>query len=313
MILSSSVRAGSASFHRFFFQSARCVTARYIGLFALWMRFCVSLFCVSLFCVTQASAQPVESGLLHVGGFRCASLKPLGNDPSLDLYRTGYWNYTGFRMEVWRRLGIPFWYRKTFHGLTIPEAHRLAVRVMAALGHDATDSALIADHLIDCEFADRLRRPRSRHQHRRADRTHGRPSPPHPHASRNPRLRPHRWWRPGRLSRRALCDEHRDRQGRGSGIAVVGPATPGTRACCLLRGDGGRSRTSEHDRVERVSVGRALRSDGGLTRHQPDLLRLPQRGRLRHFRHRHIGDHPRRGYSRGPARQRAARERRVRW
>ena len=54
----------------------------------------------------------MENGLLHVGGFRCASLKPLGNDPSLDLYRTGYWNYTGFRMEVWRRLGIPFWYRK---------------------------------------------------------------------------------------------------------------------------------------------------------------------------------------------------------
>jgi delta1-piperideine-2-carboxylate reductase len=36
--------------------------------------------------------------------------------------------------------------------LTIPEAHQLAVRVMAALGHDATDAALIADHLIDCEL-----------------------------------------------------------------------------------------------------------------------------------------------------------------
>jgi len=35
---------------------------------------------------------------------------------------------------------------------TIPEAHQLAVRVMAALGHDATDAALIADHLIDCEL-----------------------------------------------------------------------------------------------------------------------------------------------------------------
>ena len=59
-----------------------------------------------------ASAQQVENGLLHVGGFRCASIKPLKNDSSLDLYQTGYWNYTGFRMEVWRRLGVPFWYPK---------------------------------------------------------------------------------------------------------------------------------------------------------------------------------------------------------
>ena len=59
-----------------------------------------------------ARAQQVENGLLHVGGFRCASVKPQANDPSLDLYKTGYWNYTGFRMEVWRRLGIPFWYPK---------------------------------------------------------------------------------------------------------------------------------------------------------------------------------------------------------
>jgi delta1-piperideine-2-carboxylate reductase len=36
--------------------------------------------------------------------------------------------------------------------LTIQEAHQLAARVMAALGHDATDAKLIADHLIDCEL-----------------------------------------------------------------------------------------------------------------------------------------------------------------
>jgi delta1-piperideine-2-carboxylate reductase len=36
--------------------------------------------------------------------------------------------------------------------LTIPEAHHLAARVMAALGHDASDAGLIADHLIDCEL-----------------------------------------------------------------------------------------------------------------------------------------------------------------
>jgi LDH2 family malate/lactate/ureidoglycolate dehydrogenase len=36
--------------------------------------------------------------------------------------------------------------------LTINEAHGLAARVMSALGHDTTDAALIADHLIDCEL-----------------------------------------------------------------------------------------------------------------------------------------------------------------
>jgi delta1-piperideine-2-carboxylate reductase len=36
--------------------------------------------------------------------------------------------------------------------LTIQEAHQLAACVMAALGHDAVDAALIADHLIDCEL-----------------------------------------------------------------------------------------------------------------------------------------------------------------
>ncbi|HLV88281.1 MAG TPA: glycoside hydrolase family 2 TIM barrel-domain containing protein [Candidatus Sulfotelmatobacter sp.] len=68
-------------------------------------------FALVLFGATS-HAQQVENGLLRVGSFRCASVKPQANDSSLDLYRTGYWNYTGFRMEVWRRLGIPFWYRK---------------------------------------------------------------------------------------------------------------------------------------------------------------------------------------------------------
>src|SRR4051812_47993012 len=36
--------------------------------------------------------------------------------------------------------------------LTIREAHQLAARVMAAIGHDAADSQLIAAHLIDCEL-----------------------------------------------------------------------------------------------------------------------------------------------------------------
>src|SRR5579871_1425835 len=36
--------------------------------------------------------------------------------------------------------------------LGVQEARNLVARVMAALGHDAIDSALIADHLIDCEL-----------------------------------------------------------------------------------------------------------------------------------------------------------------
>jgi LDH2 family malate/lactate/ureidoglycolate dehydrogenase len=36
--------------------------------------------------------------------------------------------------------------------LTIREAHQLTARVMAALGHDAGDAQLIADHLMDCEL-----------------------------------------------------------------------------------------------------------------------------------------------------------------
>jgi LDH2 family malate/lactate/ureidoglycolate dehydrogenase len=36
--------------------------------------------------------------------------------------------------------------------LTVNEAYQLAVRIMSALGHDAADADLIADHLIDCEL-----------------------------------------------------------------------------------------------------------------------------------------------------------------
>src|SRR5215470_15585075 len=36
--------------------------------------------------------------------------------------------------------------------LKVKQAHQLIVRIMSALGHDAADSGLIADHLIDCEL-----------------------------------------------------------------------------------------------------------------------------------------------------------------
>ncbi len=102
MILPRFALPRSAAFKHLKFSWVRCVRIRYLA----WLAF------LPLFCLSSAGAQQVEAGILRVGGFRCASLKPLGNDPSLDLYRTGYWNYTGFRMEVWRRLGIPFWYQK---------------------------------------------------------------------------------------------------------------------------------------------------------------------------------------------------------
>jgi delta1-piperideine-2-carboxylate reductase len=36
--------------------------------------------------------------------------------------------------------------------LTVADAHQLAVRIMSALGHDAAEATLIADHLMDCEL-----------------------------------------------------------------------------------------------------------------------------------------------------------------
>ena len=102
MIPPSSVQAGAGRRTSFLSSGARRRRARCVAHLAL----------STLICLTLGHAQQVEHGLLRVGGFRCASLKSLGNDNGLDLYRTGYWNYTGFRMEVWRRLGVPFWYRK---------------------------------------------------------------------------------------------------------------------------------------------------------------------------------------------------------
>ena len=36
--------------------------------------------------------------------------------------------------------------------LNVQQAHQLVVRIMSAIGHDAADAGLIADHLIDCEL-----------------------------------------------------------------------------------------------------------------------------------------------------------------
>ncbi len=64
--------------------------------------------CLSSFCC----AQEEENGLLKIGGFRCIDLKPLRNDASYDLYETGYFCYASFRMDVWKRHGVPFLYQR---------------------------------------------------------------------------------------------------------------------------------------------------------------------------------------------------------
>ncbi len=59
----------------------------------------------------SARAQTTINGVVKVGGFRCLDLKPLRNDSSYDLYQVGYWSRAGFRMDIWKRHGVPFWYR----------------------------------------------------------------------------------------------------------------------------------------------------------------------------------------------------------
>ena len=55
-------------------------------------------------------AQQVERGLVRIGGFRCANVKSVQNDSSLDLYELGKWSNESLRMDIWKRKGVPFWY-----------------------------------------------------------------------------------------------------------------------------------------------------------------------------------------------------------
>jgi len=59
---------------------------------------------------TAAVAQIPDKEILSIGGFRCVDLKPLKNDSFFDLYATGFWSYSSFRMDIWKRHGVPFWY-----------------------------------------------------------------------------------------------------------------------------------------------------------------------------------------------------------
>ncbi len=53
-------------------------------------------------------SQIMENGSLKMGGFRCIDLTPYVNDSMFNLRDIGYFAYASFRMDVWKRHGIPF-------------------------------------------------------------------------------------------------------------------------------------------------------------------------------------------------------------
>jgi len=55
-------------------------------------------------------AQVPQDGFLKLGGFRCVDLRPLANDHYFELYQVGSWSAASFRMDVWKRQGVPYWY-----------------------------------------------------------------------------------------------------------------------------------------------------------------------------------------------------------
>ncbi|MFZ1934677.1 MAG: sugar-binding domain-containing protein [Thermoguttaceae bacterium] len=63
---------------------------------------------------SMASADDIgaSSGkhLRKIGGFLCVDLKPYKNDATFDLYKIGWWSYSGLSWDIWKRNGVPFWY-----------------------------------------------------------------------------------------------------------------------------------------------------------------------------------------------------------
>src|SRR5579863_5082534 len=75
------------------------------------VRACLMMFALaSLLPGETAFAQQIENGLVRIGGFRCANVKSVQNDSSLDLYELGKWSNESLRMDIWKRKGVPFWY-----------------------------------------------------------------------------------------------------------------------------------------------------------------------------------------------------------
>jgi len=130
------------------------------------------------------------------------------------------------------------------------------------------------------------------------------------HRSAGPGPGPHG---PDRLRRRPSRDAHGDREGQSQRPGGRGrPQHLVHRHALVLRRDGGGRGAGVDDRVERLPLGGAARRNRGALRHQPDLLRVPQRGRAGDLGYRHVRDHPRRSDAPSPARHAAASPRRLR-
>lgn len=67
---------------------------------------------VVIMMTSTSNADMDSNGLRKVGGFRCVDMKSLKNDSSYDLYEIGYFCYSSFSMDIWKRHGVPFWYPK---------------------------------------------------------------------------------------------------------------------------------------------------------------------------------------------------------
>lgn len=58
----------------------------------------------------KSYAQLPVANALQLGGFRCIELKPYANDHYFEMYEMGEWIHSSFRQDVWKRLGVPYWY-----------------------------------------------------------------------------------------------------------------------------------------------------------------------------------------------------------
>jgi beta-mannosidase len=54
-----------------------------------------------------------------IGGFRCVDLLPHTNDTTFNLYDWGAWSFSGFKQDIWKRHGVPFWYKRGTNTLKV--------------------------------------------------------------------------------------------------------------------------------------------------------------------------------------------------
>jgi beta-mannosidase len=68
------------------------------------------LLLIIIFPLSLCRAQAPQDGFLKLGGFCCVDLRPFANDHYFELYQVGFWSHASFRMDVWKRQGVPYWY-----------------------------------------------------------------------------------------------------------------------------------------------------------------------------------------------------------